>query len=129
MFIKTATLIMVAMVVSPAGPQEFGTARQNAEENGTPLVVVVGADWCPACVQMKTNTLPEVERSGVLANTEYTYVDYDSNPDLARKLMRGTSIPQLMRFQYKEQDEQWTVRRYQGSPRSVQQVSGFIAGN
>ena len=68
MFVTTTTLAMLAVVVSPAGPQEFGTARQNAETNGTPLVVIVGADWCPACVRMKNNTLPQVENLGAFAN-------------------------------------------------------------
>ncbi len=129
MFTRTVMLIMFAFVSNLTGPQEFGTAKRNAEENGNPLIVVVGAEWCPACVQMKNNTMPQVEHSGALADAEFTYIDYDEHPELAKKLMSGQTIPQLMRFQYKQQDQQWTVRRYQGSPGSFQQVSGFIMGD
>jgi hypothetical protein len=45
---------------------------------------------------MKHTTIPQAQRQGVLSGVAFAQVNADSEPELARKLMRGGSIPQLI---------------------------------
>ena len=89
-------VLQAAMLVT--GADTYETAMKTAQENGQPLVVLVGADWCPGCVTMKNSTMPAMARAGQLKNAQYVTINYDQNPTLARQLMRGNSIPQLIVF-------------------------------
>ena len=68
------------------------------EANQKPLMVLVGADWCPGCRTMKQSVLPRMEQSGRLNPVNFSVVNTDNQPDLAGRLMRGNSIPQLILF-------------------------------
>lgn len=43
-------------------------------------LIIVGADWCPSCVQLKRF----IDSNKV--NYEVEYINYDSNPDVVKKL-------------------------------------------
>ena len=107
-------------------PQTFDEAAKKAEANQRTLVVVVGATWCPACQVLKNQVLPEVARRGGLDNVEYAYVDYDEQTDLARQLMQGSQIPQVIRFS--TDGERWTSDRRQGR-QSVESLLKFLNGH
>ena len=81
-----------------AGQQDFDQARQQSLTTRRPLVVLLGARWCPACQKMKNTILPQVARTGGLNKVVFTYVDFDQQQTLASRLGRGKSIPQLIRF-------------------------------
>ena len=71
-------------------PATYETAYQQATtDNSRPLVVLVGADWCPACRQMKQAVLPQVERDGGLNRVAFATVNTDRDSTLARELMSG----------------------------------------
>jgi hypothetical protein len=74
---------------------------------------------------MKNSTLPEVAKAGGLKNAEYVYVDVDHEPELAGRLIRGNSIPQLHRFQ--KTKEGWDSRHLVGA-QDARKVAGFIEG-
>ncbi|QDU25505.1 thiol:disulfide interchange protein precursor [Anatilimnocola aggregata] len=90
--------LMLQAALLTSGADSYDTALQAAKDNGQPLVVLIGADWCPGCVTMKNSTMPSMARSGQLKNVNYATINYDQNPNLARQLMRGNSIPQLAVF-------------------------------
>jgi len=90
-------LVLQAALLT-SGADSYETALQAAKENGQPFVVLIGADWCPGCVTMKNSVMPSMARSGQLKNVNYATVNYDQNPNLARQLMRGGTIPQLAVF-------------------------------
>jgi len=94
--IAMGLVLQAAVLVS--GADSYEVAVKKAQENGQPLVVLVGADWCPGCVTMKNSTMPALARAGQLKGAQYVTVNYDQNPNLARQLMRGNSIPQLIVF-------------------------------
>lgn len=77
---------------------QYAAAYAQSVRTGRPLVVLLGAEWCPGCRKMKGHVMPEVARAGVLRNVEYVYVDIDRHPELASQLSRSKSIPQLLRF-------------------------------
>ena len=94
----TLNLLLQAAAVT-AGGQDYATAFKETSESGRPLVVLIGADWCPGCRQMKHTAIPEVEKKGGLNKVAFAYVNTDQQSELAGKLMQGGSIPQLVMYQ------------------------------
>jgi len=117
-------LVVQASVLGVAG-EDYSEAAKRASETGRPLVVLVGADWCPACVVMRKTVLPEVAKSGVLEQVEFAYVDLERQPDVARKLLRENSIPQLIRFE--KTPSGWKSNRLLGA-QDADEVSAFVDG-
>jgi len=119
------TINMLLQVAAlSAGGQDYATAFKQTEQSGQPLVVLVGADWCPGCRQMKYTTIPELEKKGGLRNVAFAYVNTDQQRGLAGKLMRGSSIPQLVMYQ--KTDAGWTRKQLTGA-QSESSVEAFIA--
>jgi len=94
--------ILLPLGLLAAGKEDYESAYDRAQADGRPLVVLIGAPWCPGCRTMKQSTMPRLNRTGKLAGVVYTEVDSDEQPKLATKLMRGNSIPQLVVF-YKDE--------------------------
>ena len=91
-------LVLQAALLT-SGADSYEVALKQAQENGQPLVVLVGADWCPGCQTMKNSTMPAMARSGGLKGVQYVTINYDQNPTLARKLMaRRLSVKALISF-------------------------------
>jgi thioredoxin-like negative regulator of GroEL len=90
-----AIALLQASLLASAG-QSYDEAHRVHAETGRPLVILVGADWCPACNTMKQSVIPQAQRQGVLQGVALAVVNTDQQPELARKLMRGGSIPQLI---------------------------------
>ncbi len=90
-------MVLQTAVIS-AGEQDYKSAYQQAAETGKPLVVLIGADWCPGCRTMKQSTMPQLASKGDLGKVCYAQVNTDRDHDLAGKLMTGGSIPQLVMF-------------------------------
>ena len=116
-----ALSVMLQVSAISLGAQDYQQAYQATTETGRPLVVMVGADWCGPCQKMKHVVLPEVKRAGVLDKVEFTFVDADSK--LAKKLMRGGSIPQLIVF--RRGQEGWARQQINGV-RSADEVGSFL---
>ena len=87
---------MMQTVLLAAGPQTYDEAYKQAETNGQPILVLVGADWCPGCRTMKGGILPKLQAGGKLKAINFALVDTDESELLAAHLMRGTGIPQLI---------------------------------
>ncbi|MGD9723418.1 MAG: thioredoxin family protein [Pirellulales bacterium] len=108
----TLNILLQAAAVT-AGGEDYTVAYKQMTETGKPLVVLIGADWCPGCRQMKQSTMPEVEKRGGLNNVSFAYVNTDEQSALAGKLMQGSSIPQLVLF-YKT-DSGWKRQQLTGA--------------
>jgi thioredoxin-like negative regulator of GroEL len=76
----------------------YQEAYRQTQQSGRPLLVLVGADWCPGCRTMKNATLPALQTAGRLEDVIVTQVNCDRESELADRLMRGGSIPQLILF-------------------------------
>jgi thiol-disulfide isomerase/thioredoxin len=93
----TASLtIQVAFLTSFTSP--YQDAYDQADKEGKPLLVLVGANWCPGCRTMKDAKIPELERDGGLSEVVFATVNTDEKPELSKRLLRGNSIPQLVLF-------------------------------
>ena len=118
----TLNLLLQAAAITAAG-QDYATAYQQTTESGRPLVVLIGADWCPGCRQMKYSAIPEVEKAGGLKKVAFAYVNADQQSDLAGKLMQGSSIPQLVVFHKTEAG--WKRQQLTGA-HSASAIQSFL---
>lgn len=91
-------LMALAQFSLLAGGTTYAEAYRSSVETGRPLVILVGADWCPACQAMKGSVIPAVLRDGGLEGAHFAVVDTDAEGALARKLTQGNSIPQLIMY-------------------------------
>lgn len=109
--------------VTHAAPNTYVDAYKDNQESGKPLVVLVGASWCPACQSMKTSIMPAVAAQGGLANVAFAYVNTDAQSGLAGQLMEGNLIPQLV--MYEKAADGWKLKRLVGA-QSVEAVQEFL---
>lgn len=76
----------------------YEAAYRKARDERKPLLILVGADWCPACKTLKTDTMVPMKESGALNEVVYTQLDKDAHPELASEVMQGKMLPQLVVF-------------------------------
>lgn len=76
----------------------YEVAYRKARDERKPLLILVGADWCPACKTLKSDTIVPMKESGALKEVIYTQLDKDANPELASEVMQGKLLPQLVVF-------------------------------
>jgi thioredoxin-like negative regulator of GroEL len=111
--VSSAAVIVLQAVLVLNPPASYERAYAQSQNSGQPLVVLVGAQWCPACVSMKHNVIPRMSRGGQLDGVNYAEVDADSESELAGRLMRGGAIPQLIVFS-RGNNGQWQRRQITG---------------
>ncbi len=90
----------------------YAEAHRVCSETGRPMLVMVGAEWCPACKAMEKEVLPQVQRRGLLRKVVFTIVDFDRFPNLGNRLTRGGPLPQLLLF--RRDGNGWRVSRLIG---------------
>jgi thioredoxin-like negative regulator of GroEL len=91
------SLVFQAVLLAPAA-QPYDQAYAEASKSEHPLLVLVGAEWCPGCRTMKHSVLARMGEAGRLKNVSYAVVNTDAESALASRLMRGGTIPQLIVF-------------------------------
>ena len=116
--------ILLQVATISATGRDYAAAYQETAQTGRPLVVLIGADWCPGCQQMKYTAIPEVEKKGGLNKVSFAIVNTDKQGDLAGKLMQGGSIPQLVI--YHKTHTGWTRQQLTGT-HSVSEIQAFLA--
>ncbi len=99
--------LMLLAVASASTTEKltYEDAYLKAQKEEKVLLVVVGADWCAACKTLKASTIEPMQKSGKLDCVVVTQVDKDAQPELAKQVMKGTSLPQLIAF--KEVNGTW----------------------
>lgn len=116
------SIVLQASMVATSH-QGYTEAYHKTKDTGKPLVVLVGADWCPGCVLMKNRIMPQLEKKGGLKNVEIAYVNTDQDTRLAGQLMSGGTIPQLI--VYKKTTKGWARQQLVGA-HSVGETKQFI---
>lgn len=101
----------------------YSLAYRQSMETQQPLVVIVGAQWCPACRKLENEVIPQIKQRGLLKRIALAVVDYDAETKIAQKLTRGGPIPQVHVF-WKE-DGRWKTQRLVGYP-SQKAVLSFV---
>jgi thiol-disulfide isomerase/thioredoxin len=97
-----AVAIGLAALSTTAGATEpalavkypYNAAQAQAKASGCPLVVMIGAKWCPACRQME-GELGAIEWS--TAGVAFGVLDYDSQPEFCQSMMVDQqALPQVI---------------------------------
>jgi thioredoxin-like negative regulator of GroEL len=117
--------IVLSQALLAGEPSAYERAFGKSQASGQPLLVLVGAQWCPACHQMKHSVLPRMATGGRLTTVSFAAVDSDHEPELAARLMRGPSVPQLIVFS-RRPDGRWRREQITGAA-SEQEVESLIA--
>jgi len=119
-------IVMQAALLGASQDQDtsYAAAHKVTTQTGRPMLILVGAKWCPACVQMKRNIVPQLRKRGSLTKVAFAEVDLDQERDLGRQLTKGGPIPQLL--MYRSTKAGWRLRRVIGG-QSVQKVETFIS--
>ncbi|MCR4414207.1 MAG: thioredoxin family protein [Thermoguttaceae bacterium] len=115
---------LVQVIVAASGGETYADAHRETMETGRPLVVVVGADWCPACKVLNTTVIPQVRQRGLLRKVAFAIVNYDREQQLADQLTDHGPIPQILTF--RRTADGWRMRRLIGA-QSVDTVENFIS--
>ena len=102
---------------------EYKQAYEQSIKTGKPLLVMVTAAWCHPCQNMKKNTIDPMLKAGGFDEFSFAKVDFDKNPSVATKLMKGSGVPQLVLYRRKE--EGWVKPVLKGY-KSVSEVRQFI---
>ena len=118
-------VLSLQLAVLGANHGSYNAALQDAQKQKQPLLVLVGADWCPGCQTMKTRVLPSLAQRGGLRGVSFATVDTDKDVETARQLMRGPSIPQLIAFS-QTPDGQWHREQLTGEATEAE-VQSLIA--
>lgn len=119
-----ALTVLLQLSTVAAGADTYEAAHARSMENGQPLVVLVGADWCGACQRMKSTVIPELKKNGALKQVAFATVNSDSQSQLASQLTTGTSIPQLV--MYRKTSTGWMRSTLNGA-HSSSEVSAFLS--
>jgi thioredoxin-like negative regulator of GroEL len=92
--------VVLSLVTSEhEATQTYATAYEKSVSEKKPLVVVVSAQWCPACNVLKDTTIKTLEQTGDLDAVSVVVIDRDADPELAQQLMAGEKmVPQIIVF-------------------------------
>lgn len=115
-------LVQLAMLAT-SGEETYADAHRATNETGRPMVVMVTADWCAACQQMKNDVIPQCRQRGLLRRVAFAIVNLDRERDLGTQLTAGGPIPQLL--VYRRTGEGWRMNRLIGG-QSVEAIEDVI---
>jgi thiol-disulfide isomerase/thioredoxin len=108
------SVLVVLQSLLGAEPVSYHAAFKDAQAKERPLLVLVGAPWCPGCRTMKQTVLPNLAKRGGLDSVSFAAVDLEVEPEMANSLMRGNGLPQLIIFT-KQSGGQWHREQITGS--------------
>lgn len=92
----------------------YTAAYEKSVSERKPLLVVVGAQWCPACNVLKDTTIRSLQQTGELSDVNVAVVDRDAEPELAEQLMEDEKmIPQIIVFSQSDTGR-WHRRKLTG---------------
>lgn len=118
-----ATLLAMLLLSATV---DYKAVIAEAERTGKPVVVLVGAEWCGPCQQMKKEVIPEAKRTGVLDGVIFHTLDVDKDAGICRLLLRqigNDGLPAFARFQ--KVDGNWKARYHNGYM-TVDQLRDFL---
>ncbi len=117
------TAMVLVTTISSGQPTDYTSAYKSAMKSDQPLVVLVTAEWCPPCQNLKRNTLPKLVDRKSFKGVHFALVDLDKDSKVARQLIGSRPIPQFILFEKK--DGKWTKKHLVGF-QTVAKVEEFV---
>lgn len=131
--ITLAALLQVSLAVtdmpkatSAPVATPYDQAVKLSAESGKPMLILIGADWCPYCKVVERDVLPVLKERGLMEKVIYVYLDYDRDRQLVSKTLRGEIIPEMIMFRKTEGG--WKRSDISGSYK-VAEIEPFIKSN
>lgn len=121
--LSLAIASVLCVTVGEAPAETYAEAHRINAETGRPMVVLVGAEWCPACQRMEKQVVPKMRERGLLKRIAFALVDLDRDRDLGHNLTAGGPIPQLIFF--RRTREGWAQHKVIGG-QSLEDVEQLI---
>lgn len=118
------TSLLLAIAVC-GQTESYNSAYTTAAKENKPLVVMVGAKWCPACQQMDKYVIPIARQRGLFQKVVYAHVDVDVDREDGQKLAAGGSLPQFIVYQ--KRPEGWFSNKLIGY-RTIEEIETFMTG-
>lgn len=107
------SLALVGITSEQKLHQNYADAYHRSVQEQKPLMVVVGAPWCPACNVLKESTLMPLAQSGELDEVSLAVINRDEEPELADRLTAGErTLPQIIVFS--QENGSWKRRKLSG---------------
>ncbi len=92
-------IVLAGLTSEQPAQQNYAQAYENSVSQKKPLLVVVGAPWCPACNSLKESTILPMAETGELDGVSLAMINKDEDPELARELTAGEQmIPQIILY-------------------------------
>ena len=108
------TVVLASITSENPRNTDYAAAYQEAMNAKKPLMVVVGAKWCPACKVLKSSTIQPMLTTGDLDDVSLALIDRDKQPELAQRLTKGDQLlPQIIVFNQTDAG-QWERRKLIG---------------
>ena len=101
----------------------YAAAHREMKEHGRPLLVLIGADWCPGCQIMKQTMGRDGIRKSLANRVAYAQVNKDEEARIASRILKGDRIPQLVLF--RRTRDGWKATRMIGA-QSEGAVQSFV---
>ncbi len=93
--------------------QKYSDAYKNSVDEKKPLMVIVGAPWCPACNVLKDTTIKQMAQTGELDAVSLAVINKDDDPELVNQLTDGDKmLPQIIVFT--QDNGRWERRKLLG---------------
>ena len=114
MFSFVLAVLLSSVTSEDSLSQSYAEAYKESVKEEKPLMVVVGAPWCPACNVLKETTINPMVKTGELTDVSIAVIDRDDDPELVEQLTEGEKmLPQIIVYS-KEDDGGWKRRRLLG---------------
>lgn len=120
------TLALAALLSATTlghGWYDYSVASQTATREKRELLVLIDADWCPACRKLRGEVLSDPRLVPYLKPYVCTMVNVDRQPQLAEALGGRGAIPLLIAYHWTPRG--WIRREIRGY-RSVEQLASFL---
>ena len=106
--------VVLGSVTSTSIKTDYAEAYKESVAKDKPLMVVVGAPWCPACNVLKQTTIEPMAQTGEFDQVTVAVLNRDTNPELVNQLTRGErTLPQIIMFT-KTGGGQWKRHQLKG---------------
>ena len=106
-------VVLAGMSSEQSVTQNYAEAYRDSVSQQKPLMVVVGAPWCPACNTLKETTIEPMAETGELNGVSLVMINKDEDPELAQKLTGGEQlIPQIIL--YTPEEGKWKREKLMG---------------
>ena len=95
--------VLLSGVTTAPIKTDYAEAYKESVSEDKPLMVVVGAPWCPACNVLKQTTLEPMAETGELDDVSVALLNRDTSPELVKQLTKGERmLPQIILFSRSE---------------------------